>query len=69
MANGFGDFATNPIGFEAINFEPEVRKGGLDGGENLGLEPCPEEMELDVFRTRGVLENGEDRGHGSSEVV
>jgi len=69
LANGFGDFAAYPIGFEAVNFELEVREGGPDGGEDSGLEPCPEEMELNVFWARGVLENGEDRGHGASDVI
>jgi len=69
LANGFGDFATHPTGFEAVNVELEVREGGPDGSEHLGLEPCREEMELSVFWARGVLENGEHCGHGSSEVV
>lgn len=49
--------------------EFEVREGGFDAEKNLGFEPSPEEMELDVFRASGMLEDGEDGGHGATEVV
>lgn len=69
LANGFGDFAANPAGVEAVDLEFEVREGGFDAEEDLGLEASPEEMELDALRACGMLENGEDGSHGASEVV
>lgn len=69
LANGLGDFAAYPVGFEAVDLEFEVREGGFDGVKDVGFEAGLEEMELNVFRASGVLENGENGSHGSPDVV
>lgn len=69
MADGFGDFPTYPAGIEAVNLEFEVREGCFDAEKDFRFEPRPEEMELNVFRAGGMLQDGEDGGHCASEIV
>ena len=70
LPNGLGYLAADPVGVKAINFHVEVREGGSDAGEEFGsVVMGGEEVEGQVLRARGMLQNGEDRGHGAAEVV
>ncbi|KAI3439455.1 BSD domain-containing protein [Psidium guajava] len=69
LPDRLGDLAPDPAGVEAVDLEAEVGEGGPDAREDLRLEPRPQEVELEVLRAHGVLEDGEHRGHGAPEVV
>nr|GMD12999.1 hypothetical protein MIMGU_mgv11b008018mg [Ipomoea batatas] len=69
LADRLRDQAPDPGGVEAVNLEVEIGKRGLDAGEDVGVVSEPEEMEDDVFGAGGVLEDGEDGGHGAADVV
>lgn len=53
---------------EVVEAESEVGEGGGDGGAEDGGVGGRDEVEEDVLGTGGVLEDGEDGGHGASEV-
>ncbi|KAJ8621197.1 hypothetical protein MRB53_029726 [Persea americana] len=67
-ANGGGDLALDEIAVEVVEAEVEVREGVEDGVAELGAAVGGEEVEDDVFRAGGVLEDGEDAGDGAAEV-
>lgn len=69
LADRFGDQSANPSCLELVEFEIEIGESGSDAGEDLGLWSHPEEMEEDVLRAGGVLEDGEDRRDRAAEVV
>lgn len=58
LANRFRYLAPNPVRIKPVHPETEVRKRRLDAGMYLGFQPGTEEMEHDVFGTRGVLQDG-----------
>lgn len=70
LANGLGDLAADAVGVEAVDLHVEVGEGGVDAGEELRrVGVGGEEVEGEVLRAGGVLEHGEDGGHGATEVV
>lgn len=71
--DGGRDFVFNEVCVEVVEVEGEVREGGQDGAAEIsGVTAVSggggEEVEDDVFRAGGVLEDGEDSGDGAAEV-
>ncbi|PON52878.1 hypothetical protein TorRG33x02_307230 [Trema orientale] len=57
LADRLRDLAPDPVRVEPVDPEVEAREGGPDGGEHATVEPGPEEVELHVLGTRGVLQD------------
>lgn len=68
FSDGRGDEATDSSFIELINLEAERREDGANDGVEI-IIVGDDEMEVEVFRAGGVLENGVDGGDGTTEVV
>ncbi|PON75384.1 hypothetical protein PanWU01x14_043510 [Parasponia andersonii] len=67
--DGVGDLAADEAGVEVVEVEAQVREGGGDDAPEVGVPVRGgDEMEDDVLRAGGVLEDGEDAGDGAAEV-
>lgn len=61
-SDGGGDLPLDEAGVEVVEAEIEVGEGGDDGAAELGAAVGGEEVEDDVLRAGGMLEDGEDAG-------
>ncbi|TKY52485.1 hypothetical protein E2542_SST24007 [Spatholobus suberectus] len=66
LPHGGGDQVAHDFRIEVIDLELQLREGGFDEGFQIGLRD--EEVEEDVLRALGVLEDGVDGGDGAAEV-
>jgi len=62
-----GDQVADDLGIKVIDLEVQLREGGFDEGFEVGFGD--EEVEEDVLRALGVLEDGVDGGDGAAEVL
>lgn len=53
---------------EGVDLGAEGREGGGDGSMEGGGGGGGNEVEVEIFRAGGVLEDGENRRHGAPEV-
>ncbi|KAG5080926.1 hypothetical protein JHK86_004991 [Glycine max] len=70
LLSGLGYLVSNPVGVKPINLHLEVKEGGLNVGEEFGsVVMGEEEVQGQVLGARRMLNHGEHRGHGATEVV
>ncbi|EYU38129.1 hypothetical protein MIMGU_mgv11b008018mg [Erythranthe guttata] len=69
LADRFRDESADAGGVELVEFEVEVRECGFNARKHVRLVADPQEMEDDVLRAGGVLEDREDRRNRAAEVV
>ena len=67
MSDRGGDQVADDLGIKVIDLEVQLREGGFDEGFEVGFGD--EEVEEDVLRALGVLEDGVDGGDGAAEVL
>lgn len=68
-SDGRRDLSFDEVSVEVVEMEVEVRESGGNGAREFSsVSVRGDKMEHDVFRTSGVVENGEDSSDGAPEV-
>ncbi|KAF3431984.1 hypothetical protein FNV43_RR26721 [Rhamnella rubrinervis] len=68
-ANGVRDLALDDVDVEMVEVEAEVWERGGDNSPEVAPALGRDEVEDDVLRARGVLQDGEDAGDRTPEVL